>query len=363
MSERSMEKSPISAPVRTLLILAAMALVLSALKMASGLFLPFVAGLFLTAVNAPIVDWLQRRVRLPRPLAVTTGVLGTVTVMVGLGAVLGFSFQSVIDAIPRYRELGTASLPRLKTSLAQWGIPVSSLSFENAGGALTSLLATFTQQASQFVANTVLVLLMLGFFLAELPSLKRKLSGLNPRGNPYTHSLAKGLSDVQRYLILKTVVSVATGAISGLWWAAWGVDFALFWAIFTFAVNFIPSIGPAISFAPPTLIALLTLGPVPALVGGAGHLVIGFLIGNLVEPPLYGKRLQLATLAVFLGMFAWGWLWGPVGALFAVPLTLLLRNFLAVHPDTRPVAVLLGSEDFRPPGPGPLGNELSRKVA
>ena len=182
--------------------------------------------------------------------------------------------------------------------------------------------------------------------LAEAAGIKKKLSYLFVPANPYIAGIETGLADVSRYLALKTAISLVTGVLSGIWWAAWGVDFALLWGFFTFVINFIPSIGPAISFVPPMALALLTLDPWSAVAAGAGHLTIGFLIGNLVEPPLIGKRLRLATLTVFLAMFFWGCLWGPLGALFAVPLTLVLRNVLEVNSETRWFALAISSDAY-----------------
>jgi len=125
-----------------------------------------------------------------------------------------------------------------------------------------------------------------------------------------------------------------------------GVDFAVLWGLSAFLFNFIPSIGPAIATIPPVVVALLTLGPGAALAAAIGCLVVNVVIGNVVEPRLMGEQLGLSTLVVFVSMLFWGWLWGPVGALLAVPLTMLLRDALALAPSTRWLAALLGSAEW-----------------
>jgi hypothetical protein len=111
-------------------------------------------------------------------------------------------------------------------------------------------------------------------------------------------------------------------------------------------LNYVPNIGPALATIPSTAVALLTLGPGAAVAVGGGQLVIHFVVGNVLEPRWMGGALGLSTLTVFVSLLFWGWLWGPLGALFAVPLTLLLVSLFELSPETRWVAVLLASAEW-----------------
>ena len=125
-----------------------------------------------------------------------------------------------------------------------------------------------------------------------------------------------------------------------------GVDFALLWGLLAFLLNYIPTLGMFIATIPPVVVALIQFGPGSALLVLAGYGVINFTLGNFVEPRIMGRALGLSPLVVFMSMVFWGWLWGPIGALFAVPLTMVIRDLLANTEDLRWAAVLLGSAEW-----------------
>jgi predicted PurR-regulated permease PerM len=147
--------------------------------------------------------------------------------------------------------------------------------------------------------------------------------------------------EIQRYLGTKTVVSLATGGLAGAATAIVGVDFPLLWGALAFLLNYIPTLGSIIAAGPPLLLALIQLGPGHALAVAVSFLAINVVLGNLVEPYLMGRRLGLSTLVVFISLVFWGWIWGPVGMLLSVPLTMILKIMLENTEDLRWVAVLL----------------------
>ncbi|MCD4750267.1 MAG: AI-2E family transporter, partial [Thermoanaerobaculales bacterium] len=153
-----------------------------------------------------------------------------------------------------------------------------------------------------------------------------------------------GVTDqVQRYLAIKTVTSGATGIAIGLWVGLLGLDFAVVWGLIAFLLNYIPNIGSIVAAVPAVLLAFVQLGVGHGLAVAAGFLVINIIVGNIVEPALLGRTLGLSTLVVFLSLVFWGWMWGTVGMLLSVPLTMILKILLENSEDLRWVAVLLDS--------------------
>jgi predicted PurR-regulated permease PerM len=148
--------------------------------------------------------------------------------------------------------------------------------------------------------------------------------------------------ELRRYLAVKTWISMLTGAALGLWVAAIGLDFAVFWGLVAFLLNYIPNLGSIIAAIPPTLLALVQLGPGPAVLVVLGYLVVNMALGNIVEPMVMGRRLGLSTLVVFLSLVFWGWLFGPVGMFLSVPLTMAVKITLESSREFRWVAILLG---------------------
>jgi hypothetical protein len=159
--------------------------------------------------------------------------------------------------------------------------------------------------------------------------------------------VTKIVREVQAYLGIKTLVSLATGLSIGV--LAWllGLDFYVLLGLIGFVMNYIPTVGSLLAALPALFLSVLqftSLGHLLLVVGGYG--AINMVFGNLIEPNLMGKRLGLSTLVVILSLLFWAWVWGPVGALLAVPLTMIVKIMLENTEDLRWVAILL---DKSPP--------------
>jgi len=152
------------------------------------------------------------------------------------------------------------------------------------------------------------------------------------------------VSNLGRYLGIKTVVSVATGLTAGLltWWI--GLDFPLLWAMLAFLFNYVPTIGSIIAAVPAVLLAVVQLGLGDALTTALGFLAINMVFGNMIEPRLMGRGVGISPLIIFTGLVLWGWIFGPVGMLLSVPLTMTVKMALESNDRTRWAAILIGSE-------------------
>jgi predicted PurR-regulated permease PerM len=139
---------------------------------------------------------------------------------------------------------------------------------------------------------------------------------------------------------------------------AFGVGLALLLAIALFLLHFIPNVGSAIALVPAVLIALADRGPGVAAGVAACYLVLNTLIGNVLEPRWLGRTLGMSPFFVLLAMLFWGWLWGPMGALLSVPLTVVAKIVLQNVPDLAWIAKLAESDpdlgEPKKPGKGPL---------
>ena len=139
------------------------------------------------------------------------------------------------------------------------------------------------------------------------------------------------------------MTSLVTGVLVTVLLKMLGVNFAIMWGLVAVLLNFIPTIGSIIAAVPAVLLALVQLGLMSAAWVAGGYLIINVLIGNILEPKIMGSGIGLSALVIFVSMAFWGWVLGPVGMLLSIPLTMTCKIALAGNPETRWLALLLGS--------------------
>jgi predicted PurR-regulated permease PerM len=209
--------------------------------------------------------------------------------------------------------------------------------------ALTLIGGTVSQLAS-VLSDTLLVILTLVFLLFEATVLPTKIRAALGDPKADLGRFAEIVTEVNQYVFIKTYVSLAMGAIAWLMLWLLGVDFALLWGVVTFFLNFIPNLGALIASVAPVLLALVQFGVARAVIAMVGFIAMHMILGNVIEPRVMGRRLGLSTLVVFLSLIFWGWLWGAVGMLLSVPLTMILKNLLETSEQWRWLAILMDGE-------------------
>lgn len=202
------------------------------------------------------------------------------------------------------------------------------------------------------LSNVFLIVLTVIFILLEAASIPAKLNAMPGGSTLSVDNMAKIIDNVNRYMAIKTMTSLATAVMVGVMLSVLGVPFATFWALLAFFLNFIPNIGSILAAVPAVVVAWLDVGTGPATAAAVGYVIINVVIGNVVEPRVMGKGLGLSTLVVFMSLVFWGWVLGPVGMLLSVPLTMTAKIALESNPETRWIGVLLGPgpPTEKPPG-------------
>jgi predicted PurR-regulated permease PerM len=329
---------------RVLLTLAALIVVVAGLKAAQPILIPMLLALLLAILCSPAVFWLRSR-RVPTVAAVLLVVLVLLGVFSVFGVVVGGSVNGFMEAAPRYQE----RIDELGSSVQEWledrGLDASQVDTREVfqPGSLIGFLGTGLSALVSTVSNTFMVTLILVFMLLEAAVLPLKVRSALGSPDADLHRFTKAAREIQKYLGLKTVISAVTGLAIGTWVAILGLDFALTWGFLAFLLNFIPNIGSIIAAVPAVLLALVQLGPGPAVLVAGGFVVVNVGLGNLVEPQLMGRTLGMSTLVIFLSLVFWGWLWGPVGMFLSVPLTMILKIGMENSRDLKPIAIMLDS--------------------
>jgi predicted PurR-regulated permease PerM len=286
---------------------------------------------------------------------IVLSLLGTVAIF--LANVIAGQVEALTSAAPRYIE----RFKQLSDQLGDFLGPELMESFSNAVAQ-----ADFGQALSRIVNRTgatfgatSLVLLFLAFMLVDAGALQRKLPVLvpdNERRSEVAAALDAMKTGVQNYMWIKTLVSLLTSGLSYVVMKAVGLDFAETWAILIFLLNFIPTIGSIIGAVLPATAGLVQFpefGPVLVLLVGLG--AIQFVVGNMLEPTLSSRTLNLSPLAIILALSFWSAVWGIPGAFLSVPLTVCFAIMCSQVPALRMLAVLLASKV--PGQAGPAENQ------
>ncbi|MEW2916312.1 AI-2E family transporter [Ruegeria sp. ANG10] len=218
------------------------------------------------------------------------------------------------------------------------------------------LLGSATSLLNQFF----LISLYVAFLMAERLAFRKKiqLAAGDPKTGIEFAAILDAISfSLQRYVGVKTLISLITASISYSVFKILGLEFAETWAVLTFALNFIPSIGSIIAVIFPSLIALVqfeSIGPFLMIILGCGTLQ--FLIGNFLDPALLGRSLNMSTFLVILALMFWTTIWGLIGAFLSVPLTVCILIVFSHIPALRPIAILMSLD-------GRLGEDVRQGTA
>lgn len=327
---------------RFLLIAASLVVVIAGLRAAAPIALPFALSLLLAILSLPLLLWLQDK-RIPTTLAVLLTVLANIVCLGTIVLIVGGSVESFTREAPKYAD----RLQQMNAALLAWlqskGIEVSpeiARDVINPGRAMAFVGQMFNSLAS-VLSNFILVIITTIFILFEITQFPQKLRLVFGSQDSDSDTFTKIVVDVQRYLGIKTIISLATGILIGVWVAILGVDFPILWGFLAFLFNYIPNLGSILAAVPTLLLALVQLGPGAAALVGLGYLAVNMVLGTFVEPYFMGRKLGLSTLVIFLSLVFWGWVWGPVGMLLSVPLTMVVKILLENSENFRWVAVLL----------------------
>jgi predicted PurR-regulated permease PerM len=280
-------------------------------------------------------------------LAITLVMAVIVLALVGIGMLIRQSVDEFLGSLPFYQARLGDITNNVVAFIQGFGIEISSDLLADTFDPATALqmVGTTLRGLGAALSNGFLILLTVIFILAEASSFPSKLRRMFDDPDRDLSAFVHFADNVNRYMGIKTTVSALTGLVIGVWLAILGVDFAILWGLVAFMLNYVPNIGSIIAAVPAVLLALVQLGPLPALLAAGGYVAVNLIMGSVIEPRYMGRGLGLSTLVIFVSLVFWGWVLGPVGMLLSVPLTMTAKIALASQPSTAWVAHLLGPGD------------------
>jgi predicted PurR-regulated permease PerM len=361
---------PVNVRSVTLVVLTALA-VLATLRWASAFFIPLLLSLMFSYALSPVIDAAQKA-RIPRALSAAVLILGILGAMGVSVAAFSNDANQLIESLPEAAEKLRESMRKrargpdtpldtvqkaaaqLEQAAAEAGPAtpttqgVQRVVIEKARFNLRDHLWNSTLGLVSLIGQITVVTFLTYFLLLSGDTFRRKLvkiTGPTLSSKKITvQALDEITGQIQRYLLVQLLASIAVGLTTGLAFWALGLKHAAVWGIAAGILNLVPYIGSIVVTGAAALVAFLQFGEVNmALAVGGASLLINTIEGNLLVPLLTSKASRMNPVAVFIGVLAWGWLWGVWGLLLGIPIMMVIKAVCDRVDDLKPVGELLGT--------------------
>ena len=312
-------------------------LILFGIRGSASILNPILLAMVITITVLPIPGRLKKR-GLPGWLSLVLTILLVVLILLLVIVTVFFSVTKLSTELPIYLAESTAQATE---DLSSTGTTTTSIQIDQ----VTTSLGPIAQGAIAAVLDVLVTFglaLVIFFFMISaalaLPTPSRM--GLDP-----SSSIIKRVSelteDIRKYMTVLTGVNFLVGITDTVFLSVLGVDYALLWGLLAWFMGYIPSIGFIIALIPPVLMAYAEFGLQTALIVLVGYILINGGVENFYKPKVMGQKLSISPLIVFVGLFIWGYLLGGIGAILAVPMTMMVIIIMENFEGTRPIAILM----------------------
>lgn len=352
--DHAREPAPAVAPwPRFLLVLLGVALVfavLLGLHQLRDYVGPVFLALNLVLAAAPLQIWLVRR-GAPRWLAAVVSGTAVLAFLVAFFYALGWSIAEMVDELAggayqeRYNELYAQALGLLE----QFGVQQDTLTEQLQGvlspGAIISTLGGVLGNVTGILGLFMTTVIVLFFLVVDSMSAGRRLGLVREQHPRLAEALTSFAQGVRRYWLVTTVFGLIVAVLDVLALFLLGVPLAIAWGVLAFVTNYIPNVGFVIGLVPPAVMALLANGPLNAVLVVIVYSVLNFVIQTLIQPKFTGDAVGVTPTVTFISLIVWAWVLGPIGALLALPATLLVKAiFVDADPRARWVNAFLAAD-------------------
>jgi AI-2 transport protein TqsA len=346
-SSRNFVEASLRAPVMgPIVFVACLAIIIIGVRYTAEILAPLFLVITLAILFAPLLRWLERK-GVPSGPAILVMIAGLIVFFAAFFWVVYISLQQLVAKLPEYQALLAERLAPLKDLLVPPGVEIIRFvegNFTAATAQLEALLSFISGFASNiyylFIYTFILFLL-----LAQSKTFAERVRKANAANGLFARQFTRYAKQIQTQYTTQTFSNcVSAIAILGTL-IVFGVDFAYLWAFLAFFLGYIPMIGLLIACVPAVFLAFIQYGVGTALVVLLLIILLNAAMDNFVTPRFMGDRLNMPMVFIMIGFLFWGWIYGPLGALLAVPLTLLVRVLLESSQATRLHAGLMTSVD------------------
>ncbi|HKI77146.1 MAG TPA: AI-2E family transporter [Ignavibacteriaceae bacterium] len=318
------------------------------------ILIPITIAIFMTYLLHPALEYLHDR-KVPRWVTISLLLIAMFGLYYLLGLLLASNYPLFADKIKYYVE---RLLAFLESSLAPFNLTIKELSemlnlridkFDASsifqGLFKAGIIQSIFNSLSALLSNLFISLIFWIFMILGKKNFEERIKvAFASKSDTISKILISINTQLQSYLVIKTIVSIITALIVSIILWAYGIDFPLAWGILTFLFNFIPNIGSILISIFPILVALIEYGFGFTSISMAVLLFFNqSIMGNFIEPHFMGRQMDLSTVFVLFSLIFWGWIWGIVGMFLSVPIAAAMKIICSNFEPLKPLAVLMGS--------------------
>jgi AI-2 transport protein TqsA len=309
---------------------AALVVVAAGLRSMAWLIGPGFLALIIVVTLAPVQQWFRRH-GWPGWAVTLVLLVAVYAVVLGLAMSIAVSVARLATALPQYAGQSAGLTQGATSVMARFGVGPEELRTVADSldlGKLAGLLSAFLASIAGLAGNLVFLLTLLLFLSVETSGAGARIGLIasdRPAVGAALNSFARG---TRQYLAVSTIFGLIVAVLDTIALAVVGIPLAVTWGLLSFVTNYIPNIGFLIGVIPPALLGLLVGGPEKMVLVIVLYAVLNFVVQSLIQPRFVGDAVGLSVTVTFVALAFWTWLLGPLGAILAIPLTLLAKVLL-----------------------------------
>ena len=332
MSKTSADEVEWAVPRGLIVLLSAAAavLVVAGMQAASGIIGPVFLAIVLTIAISPLGRYLRRR-GWPSWAGTLVGIVASYVVLIGIVLSLVYALTRFATMLPQYQDDLTALVQSATSALTKVGVDPAQIDHVSGSFDPDKLASTVTALLSgllEALSNLFFLILLLLFLGVDAANFPDKLAARRSERAPIVSAVESFVQGTRRYLVVATVFGFIVAVLDTVFLFFTPIPDPLVWGILAFITNYIPNVGFIVGLVPPAILGLLEGGPGLMLLVIVVYSVLNAVIQSVIQPRVVGEAVGLSGSVTFVSLVFWAWVLGAVGALFAVPLTLLAKALL-----------------------------------
>ncbi|MCL4264978.1 MAG: AI-2E family transporter [Anaerolineae bacterium] len=327
---------PMIRPMNLLLAGACLFIIMFGIKATAVIINPILLAVIITIAVLPMPNRLRQRGMSGR-LALLLTILAVVGVMLTVILLFVGGLHRLSVKIPTYAD----DIAARSAEFAAWFEETTTTSAPVDSQQVSSVMTAVIGAIGGIVVQVFMTLLIFIFMISAAITGRPQKEVVLATAEPVVNRVNDFTRDVRQYLTVTTVINMLVGLGDAIFLLIMGVDFAILWGVLAWLLGYIPTIGFWLALIPPTILAWAEHGVTTALIVFAGFVLINGSVQNFIQPKMMGDNLHISPVIVFLSLFIWGWLLGGIGAILAVPLTLLILALLESFEGTRGMVMLV----------------------